>query len=108
MGGTPRTTITALEDVPNIGPSIADDLRSIGIKSPHMLRGKNAVELYERLNRHVGAEILRNSDCRACCHCLPDGTLHKVRCDAPVHKFSRLRSNTVAQQRCIRSPVPII
>jgi hypothetical protein len=57
MGGTPRTTITALEDVPNIGPSIADDLRSIGIKSPHMLRGKNAVELYERLNRHVGARV---------------------------------------------------
>ena len=38
-----------LEQLPNIGPSIAADLRSIGIERPCDLRGQDAFALYRRL-----------------------------------------------------------
>ncbi|HEU4774134.1 MAG TPA: helix-hairpin-helix domain-containing protein [Lysobacter sp.] len=38
-----------LEDIPNIGPSLADDLRALGIQQPAQLHGKDPVELYLRL-----------------------------------------------------------
>ena len=38
-----------LEQLPNIGPSLAADLRSIGIRAPQDLRGKDAFVLYQRL-----------------------------------------------------------
>lgn len=38
-----------LEQVPNIGPSLADDLRRLGIAYPAQLRGQRPVELYARL-----------------------------------------------------------
>ena len=40
---------TTLEQLPNIGPSLAADLRSIGIRAPQDLRGKDAFVLYQRL-----------------------------------------------------------
>jgi hypothetical protein len=40
---------TALEQLPNIGPSLAADLRLIGIDEPGQLRGKDAFVLYQRL-----------------------------------------------------------
>ncbi len=40
---------TALEQLPNIGPAIAADLRLIGIHEPQQLRGKDAFVLYQRL-----------------------------------------------------------
>ena len=40
---------TALEQLPNIGPALAADLRRIGIESPCELRGKDAFALYQRL-----------------------------------------------------------
>jgi len=49
-----------LEQIPNIGPSIADDLRGIGIKRPADLRGKNGFKLYEKLNRKTG---MRHDPC---------------------------------------------
>ena len=40
---------TVLEAIPNIGASIARDLRSIGIKQPHDLIGRNPHSLYQDL-----------------------------------------------------------
>ncbi|HMC15765.1 MAG TPA: helix-hairpin-helix domain-containing protein [Albitalea sp.] len=40
---------TALEQLPNIGPSLAADLRLIGIREPRELRGKDAFVLYQKL-----------------------------------------------------------
>jgi hypothetical protein len=40
---------TALEQLPNIGPSLAADLRLIGIERPSDLRGKDAFVLYQKL-----------------------------------------------------------
>lgn len=38
-----------LEQLPNIGPSLAEDLRLIGIAHPRELRGKDAFVLYQKL-----------------------------------------------------------
>lgn len=43
-----------LEQLPNIGPSLAADLRSIGIQHPKDLRGKDAFVLYQRLCAATG------------------------------------------------------
>ncbi len=44
----------ALEQLPNIGPSLAADLRSIGIGHPRDLRGKDAFALYQALCAATG------------------------------------------------------
>jgi hypothetical protein len=38
-----------LEQLPNIGPALAEDLRLIGIHQPQQLRGKDAFVLYQKL-----------------------------------------------------------
>jgi hypothetical protein len=43
-----------LEQLPNIGPSLASDLRLIGIRSPADLRGEDALALYRRLCQAKG------------------------------------------------------
>lgn len=43
-----------LEQLPNIGPAIADDLRLIGIRHPKELRGKDAYTLYKTLCEVTG------------------------------------------------------
>ena len=43
-----------LEQLPNIGPSLAADLRLIGIKEPKDLRGKDAFVLYQKLCAATG------------------------------------------------------
>lgn len=43
-----------LEQLPNIGPSLAADLRSIGIQRPRDLRGKDAFVLYQSLCATTG------------------------------------------------------
>ena len=40
---------TGLEQLPNIGPSLAADLRMIGIARPADLRGRDAFALYQKL-----------------------------------------------------------
>ena len=45
---------TSLEQLPNIGPSLAADLRLIGIARPADLRGADAYVLYQRLCRATG------------------------------------------------------
>jgi hypothetical protein len=44
----------ALEQLPNIGPSLAADLRLIGIHEPRDLRGKDAFVLYQKLCAATG------------------------------------------------------
>jgi hypothetical protein len=43
-----------LEQLPNIGPAIAADLRRIGIERPADLRGKDAFVLYRELCTKTG------------------------------------------------------
>lgn len=43
-----------LEQLPNIGPSIAADLRSLGIQHPRELTGRDALQLYRALERTSG------------------------------------------------------
>jgi len=45
---------SALEQIPNIGPSIASDLRLIGIRRPGDLSGRDPYALYEALCRKTG------------------------------------------------------
>lgn len=42
------------EDLPNVGPAIARDLRALGLRAPHELRGRDPYALYEALNRRTG------------------------------------------------------
>ena len=43
-----------LEQLPNVGPSIAEDLRLIGIRSPRELRGRDPFVLYQQLCAATG------------------------------------------------------
>ena len=43
-----------LEQLPNIGPALAADLRLIGIHEPRQLRGKDAFVLYQSLCAATG------------------------------------------------------
>jgi Pathogenicity locus len=51
---------TVLEQLPNIGPSLAADLRLIGIRAPRELKGRDAFVLYQKLN---AATSTRNDPC---------------------------------------------
>ena len=55
---SPKATSAAeclrLEQLPNIGPAIAADLRRIGIERPADLRGKDAYALYRELCEKTG------------------------------------------------------
>ena len=53
-----------LQDIPNIGPSIADDLRALGITEPRQLIGKDPYALYQRSNELAG---VRQDPCLADC-----------------------------------------
>ncbi len=48
------TEAERLEQLPNIGPSIAADLRSIGVLHPAELAQRDAFELYQALQRATG------------------------------------------------------
>ena len=49
MKATHARLATVLEAIPNVGASIARDLRSIGIKQPQELIGRNPHSLYQAL-----------------------------------------------------------
>ncbi|WP_345969299.1 MULTISPECIES: helix-hairpin-helix domain-containing protein [Sulfurimonas] len=51
-----RETTRTLTDLPNIGPSLAGDLRRIGINRPEQLVGQDPVELYGILCELTGSE----------------------------------------------------
>jgi len=49
MKNPDRKTISKLDDLPNIGPALADALRLIGITRPQQLIGQDPFELYRTL-----------------------------------------------------------
>lgn len=51
-----------LEDIPNIGTAVAEDLRVIGIQRPAQLKGKDGIKLYHKLNKATG---VRHDPCMA-------------------------------------------
>jgi hypothetical protein len=46
-----------LEQVPNIGPSLAADLRLLGVSHPHQLARQDAFALYQALCRLTGQRL---------------------------------------------------
>ncbi|MCC6928728.1 MAG: helix-hairpin-helix domain-containing protein [Gemmatimonadaceae bacterium] len=44
-----RRSLRTFTDLPNVGKSFAEDLRLLGFTSPAELRGKDPVQLYDRL-----------------------------------------------------------
>jgi hypothetical protein len=54
MNTVNRAEITDLQQIPNIGPSIAANLRQLGISSPHELPGKDPYAMYDKLCRITG------------------------------------------------------
>lgn len=49
-----RSRVEQLTDLPNVGPSVAGDLRLIGIETPAQVAGRDPVELYETLCARTG------------------------------------------------------
>jgi len=45
---------TRLEDIPNVGPAVAADLRQLGIDQPADLLGRDPYEMYDDLCRLTG------------------------------------------------------
>jgi Pathogenicity locus len=46
--------VDRLEDIPNVGPAIAADLRRLGIRQPDDLLGRDAFAMYDDLCRITG------------------------------------------------------
>lgn len=44
---------TRLEQIPNVGKAVAQDLRIIGITKPEQLLGKDGIELYHKLKKKL-------------------------------------------------------
>jgi hypothetical protein len=55
-----RTGVPQLTEIPNIGASVAADLRRLGISKPAQLIGKNPLALYNKLARLDG---MRHDPC---------------------------------------------
>jgi Pathogenicity locus len=49
-----RIDVVRLEDIPNVGVSIAGDLRQLGITSPNDLAGRDPYAMYDDLCRITG------------------------------------------------------
>src|SRR5438045_9234301 len=49
-----RKQLARLEDIPNIGPAVAADLRQLGITAPADLPGRDPYALYDDLCRITG------------------------------------------------------
>jgi len=51
MRASPLADVKDLQDIPNIGPSMAADLRCIGITRPTELAGRDPLAMYQALCR---------------------------------------------------------
>jgi len=60
MKNPDRKTVPRLEDLPNIGKAMVEDLRLIGIDHPKKLIGKDPFKLYEALCNKTG---MRHDPC---------------------------------------------
>ena len=54
MSRSPRMQIIKLEDIPNIGVTIAQYLRLIGIRAPDQLKGQDPYRMFEKLAQVSG------------------------------------------------------
>lgn len=54
MKASHATDCQELQQIPNIGPAMAEDLRGLGIARPQQLVGKDALSLYQQLCRQTG------------------------------------------------------
>ena len=59
MKGTARDRADGLQAIPGVGPSLARDLRSLGIETLADLRGRDPEELYAELDEHAGHHVDR-------------------------------------------------
>ncbi len=51
------TEAKKLEDIPNVGKIVAQDLRSLGIQTPQQLTTKDPLTLYRALSKKTGGYI---------------------------------------------------
>ena len=49
-----RPSADPLQAIPGVGPSIAEDLRALGVRTVAQLRGRDPEKLYARINRIRG------------------------------------------------------
>ena len=61
-----RSRVARLEDLPNVGPATAADLRRIGIRHPCELCGQDGYALYDTLCRKPGFGTTRASSMCFC------------------------------------------
>jgi hypothetical protein len=54
LSATSRSEFTKLEELPNVGFSIADDLRQLGVSNPQDLVGRDPFAMYDELCRLTG------------------------------------------------------
>ena len=54
-----KSALGALQEIPGVGPSIADDLYRLGIRKVSDLKGRDPERLYRRLCRQQGAHVDR-------------------------------------------------
>jgi hypothetical protein len=54
-----RAALRELQTIPGVGPSLAQDLVSLGITRVAQLKQKDPERLYRRLERQVGAHVDR-------------------------------------------------
>jgi hypothetical protein len=92
--------VARLEDIPNVGGSIAGDLRQLGITSPGDLPGRDPYELYDDLCRVTGQ---RHDPC------VLDTFIAAVRYmeggpKAPWWKFTSERKRTLAARKRLDGP----
>ena len=97
-----RSRTAALEDLPNVGRAIAADLRSIGVRAPAQLRGRDPYALYAALNRRTGT---RHDPC------VLDTFIAVVRYvdggpARPWWAFTAERKRTLTQPRTVRKRRP--
>jgi Pathogenicity locus len=95
-----REKIAQLEEIPNVGPSIAADLRQLGVTAPAELLGRDPYAIYDDLCRITGQ---RHDPC------LVDTFIAAVRFMAgdpkkPWRKYTTERKRVMAARNTERQP----
>ena len=62
MKAKKASEVKSLEQIPNVGKAVAEDLRVIGITKPAQLKDRDGIALYRKLNQVTGA---RHDPCMA-------------------------------------------
>jgi predicted GIY-YIG superfamily endonuclease len=96
----PKRRVERLEDIPNVGPAIAADLRMLGIATPEGLPGRDPYALYDDLCRITGQ---RHDPC------VLDAFIAAVRCmegapKKPWWKYTAERKRELAARNATPRP----